>query len=83
MFGLGRRQHPLGIVQPDPDPDVLTTAGRLARREGQILTIDHLTITALKAGVDTDLALDVRRALGLPMPSRARLAELDRKGGAR
>lgn len=58
-----------------PQPDVLTTAGCLARREGQVITVDHLTITALKAGVDTDLAIDVRKALGLPMPGR--------EGGAR
>jgi hypothetical protein len=76
MFGINRPRPAYRLDhQPAEQPDTLTTAGRLARREGQIITVDHLTAVALTEGVDTDLAIDVRKALGLPMPGR--------EGGAR
>lgn len=69
MFGINRPRPAFRLDhQPTEQPDTLTTAGRLARREGQIITVDRLTTDALTAGVDTDLAIDVRRALHLPMP---------------
>lgn len=69
MFGIGKRQPAtVGITQPEPAPDVLTTAGRLARREGQIITVDRLTTDALMSGTEFVSAIDIRQALGLPMP---------------
>ncbi len=65
MRFLGRRRDLDATV--DPAADTVTLAGRLARLTGQVLTVDRLTMDALHRGVDTDLAIDVRRALGLPM----------------
>lgn len=59
MFGRNKTDEPM---------DVLTTAGRLARREGQVLTVDQLTTEALMSGTEFVSAIDVRQALGLPMP---------------
>lgn len=60
----GRRRD---LATTEPGADAATLAGCLARLTGQVRTVDRLTMDALHRGVDTDLAIDVRRALGLPM----------------
>jgi hypothetical protein len=76
MFRLGKNRD-LGI-QPQTPPDELSTAGRLARRENQITTVNELTWALLitQSGLHADdrdeqvvdVLLDVRRTLDLPAP---------------
>lgn len=72
---FGRRKPALATA---PSVDGLSTAGRLARREEQIATVNELTWALLvtqcrlladdRDGELVDMLLDLRRALDLPAP---------------
>lgn len=63
MFGFPKRGRPeIHVDYRHPDGTPVATAA------DTIALIDRLTMAALKAGRDYDLAIDLRQALRLPMP---------------
>lgn len=61
MSWFKKRRPEIHVAYVRPDGTPTPTADTIA-------LIDRLTMAALKAGVDTDLAIDLRQALSLPMP---------------
>lgn len=70
MFPLfGRRTAPVdrdNSVGITPEP-LAAAARQIGALLGQLQAVDHLTMAALINGRDTDLAIDIRTRLGLPM----------------
>ncbi|HEX5772445.1 MAG TPA: hypothetical protein VFY11_15900 [Nocardioidaceae bacterium] len=83
MPGLFRRQpdHSVGIT---PEP-LAAAARQIGQLLGQLQLVDQLTMAALVNGHDTDLALDIRTRLGLPMagPRHTAVPIIPGKDGAR
>ena len=69
MPSLFRRQQPDSVgIAPEP---LAAAAHQIGALLGQLQAVDHLTMAALVNGRDTDLALDIRRALGMAMVATA------------
>lgn len=65
MPRLFRRQQPDTVgITPEP---LAAAARQIGQLLGQLQLVDQLTMAALVNGHDTDLALDIRARLGLPM----------------
>ena len=84
MPSLFRRQPADHSTDATPEP-LAAAAHQIGALLGQLQAVDHLTMAALVNGRDTDLALDIRRQLGMPMatPTHRPVPVVPGKGGAR
>ncbi len=84
MPSLFRRQPADRNADATPEP-LAAAAHQIGALLGQLQAVDHLTMAALVNGRDTDLALDIRRQLGMPMatPTHRPVPVVPGKGGAR
>lgn len=84
MPGLFRRRADHDTVGITPEP-LAAAARQIGQLLGQLQLVDQLTMAALVNGRDTDLALDIRARLGLPMagPRHTVVPVVPGKDGAR
>ena len=84
MPSLFRRQPADHNADATPEP-LAAAAHQIGALLGQLQAVDHLTMAALVNGRDTDLALDIRRQLGMPMatPTHRPVPVIPGKGGVR
>ena len=83
-MSLFRRQPADRNADATPEP-LAAAAHQIGALLGQLQAVDHLTMAALVNGRDTDLALDIRRQLGMPMavPTHRPAPATTGKDGAR
>lgn len=84
MSLFSRRQPAVRTADAIPEP-LAAAAHQIGALLGQLQVVDHLTMAALVNGRDTDLALDIRKALGMPMvvPTYRPVPVIPGKDGAR